>query len=90
MIDIAGQRHAAIFTTGYEVFDDRPRAVSVTDDAEREKRWLAWRETDEGKAAIAKRRAEIAAEAEVKAPWGGDVTVLGEKRKATEEPERTS
>jgi len=53
------------------------------------KRWERWLESDEGKAAVEKRRAEEEAKAHA-SPWGGPVVLLGEKRKATEEPERTS
>jgi hypothetical protein len=63
-------------------------AKNYIDDAG--KRFAAWLETDEAKAALEKRRAEEAAKF-VASPWGGEVTVIGEKRKRDgEEPERTS
>jgi hypothetical protein len=53
------------------------------------KRWEAWLASEEGAAKMAERK-KILEHPETAAPWGGEVVVLGEKRKATEEPERTS
>jgi len=63
------------------------------DTASQRARWLAWLESAEGVAAAQKRKAEIEAQEADRlkeAPWGGPVVVVGEKRKATDEPERTS
>jgi hypothetical protein len=63
------------------------------DNASRRARWLTWLESAEGVAAAQKRKAEIRvleANRLKAAPWGGAVVVVGEKRKATDEPERTS